>query len=421
MALPRGRPTIRDVVDDPRLPASDQLLGEPGRHLIASALDQLGARVERVTVRQAAYRPGRELLVRYSASVRWQGGALVEETVVAVTTIAGPPDGTLPVSSPAGTVGLWRWPHDPALPGLPIASTPSCVEELVGEQVGGVPALEILAYRPRRRAVVRATGPRGSVHLKVVRPDHVAPIADRHGRLRDRIRRPEVLATDDALGLVVLETLPGAPVRSALLSDTTGALPPETILELLGDLADLPDDGLGSVRSHVARLDGHARVLGAVAPSLADRVAALGEAVRALAGDGGPTQVIHGDLHDAQLLAPPAGGVHGVVDLDTVGVGEPVHDLGNLLAHLSALSIGRTPDQVRRIGEVRRRCRSAFASVVPVERLDATTAAALVGLATGPFSAQRDDWPELTEQTVRVAERWVSRETMNEGELIQAS
>jgi aminoglycoside phosphotransferase (APT) family kinase protein len=42
---------------------------------------------------------------------------------------------------------------------------------------------------------------------------------------------------------------------------------------------------------------------------------------------------VHRDLHDKQVLVTP-GGVLGLLDFDTLALGDPALDLGNLLAHL---------------------------------------------------------------------------------------
>ena len=71
----------------------------------------------------------------------------------------GPLPGAVPVEALDGEQALvasvWRWPFDPLVPGLERAVTPGRSDDLVGSWVGAGPTLEVVAYRPTERAVVR--------------------------------------------------------------------------------------------------------------------------------------------------------------------------------------------------------------------------------------------------------------------------
>ena len=57
----------------------------------------------------------------------------------------------------------------------------------------------------------------------------------------------------------------------------------------------------------------------------------------ALRSGSSPTGVLHRDLHDKQLLLPEPGSGQtriGLIDVDTLAVGERALDIANLLAHL---------------------------------------------------------------------------------------
>lgn len=55
-----------------------------------------------------------------------------------------------------------------------------------------------------------------------------------------------------------------------------------------------------------------------------------------VSGEPGPIGLLHRDLHDKQLLVDPElGSAIGVLDVDTLAVGERALDIANLLAHLA--------------------------------------------------------------------------------------
>jgi Phosphotransferase enzyme family len=64
-----------------------------------------------------------------------------------------------------------------------------------------------------------------------------------------------------------------------------------------------------------------------------DRIAEEGRVKADLVADGSPMCLVHRDFHDRQVLVG-AGGTVGIIDFDTLAIGEPAVDLGNALAHL---------------------------------------------------------------------------------------
>ncbi|MFM8267102.1 MAG: phosphotransferase [Ilumatobacteraceae bacterium] len=207
----------------------------------------------------------------------------------------------------------------------------------------------LVSYRPGRRAVVRTT----SSFVKVVPPRRAQPLVDRLETVRPllppQLRVPEVVAIDTARGIVELESMSGRSFHEVLMegsaSERTAAI------HLAGELVaafgaldtthvELPSatDG-GSVRAW-------AETIGAIHPSLlvvhlpvVDEVEQL--EVRHLSDR--PTRLVHGDLHDRNLLLGDGSGA--LIDLDSVGLGDPSIDLGNLGAHLvlRALQRGDAP------------------------------------------------------------------------------
>ncbi|GMA33458.1 hypothetical protein GCM10025875_34500 [Litorihabitans aurantiacus] len=222
---------------------------------------------------------------------------------------------------------------------------------------------KVVVHRPGRRAVLRGSGP-DAPFVKVTRRGRAADAARRHhalaGLLDGAARTPRLLwSTDDALataplpGLTllalgrdetadeealaaawsgvgrVLATLAahGTVGGEAEGTDGTGPAPhPGTpaLLELPGH------DAAAEHATTLAWLD-PVRAWGLL-PAVGDDV--VRDALAPLLTDPpGPRGVLHRDLHEAQVLVAPDGGL-GLLDLDTLARGESALDLANLLAHL---------------------------------------------------------------------------------------
>jgi hypothetical protein len=121
----------------------------------------------------------------------------------------------------------------------------------------------------------------------------------------------------------------------------------------------------------------------------------------------GPDVLVHGDLYDAQVLVD-RDGVSGLLDLDDAGSGRRVDDLATFLGHLDALAEA-APARAAEIDGYAARLRPAFDAAVGPVALAASTAAVLVGLATGPFRVQQRGWASRVERRVGLAERSAAR------------
>ena len=120
----------------------------------------------------------------------------------------------------------------------------------------------------------------------------------------------------------------------------------------------------------------------------------------------GPVVTTHGDLHEAQLLVEGSR-VVGVLDVDGAGPGRRVDDLATLLGHLVALG-DAVPRRRAAIDRWRGRLQPAFECAVDPVDLRRTTAAALVGLATGPFRVQAPAWRQQVRRRIALAEAWAT-------------
>ena len=404
------------VIRDELLPALTVLLGVGAREVVGAAVRAAGGEIATLQRREVHYRPGRRAVVRYAATVRWAGGSAVPETLVVIVDVDGPPAGTLVVSAGDLAVGVLRYPEDPALPGLRSAVSTQAVAARLGGPAEEV-MLRVRTYRPGRRAVVHVrVGERGQGaagferYLKIVPPDELASLVGRMAALDGHVPVPEVVATWPEDGTIVLAALAGRTVRQVLLSGDRAAVDELPDGGALVDLLDrLPAPAIGPTasvsRGPLARAAGHAALLAVVMPGERERLEALVGRLGDPAG-AGPVVTTHGDLHEAQLLVEGSR-VVGVLDVDGAGPGRRVHDLATLLGHLVALG-DAVPRRRTAIDRWRGRLEPAFERAVDPVELRRTTAAALVGLATGPFRVQAPAWRRQVRRRIASAEAWAT-------------
>jgi len=240
---------------------------------------------------------------RHEGDRRWAAFDVpVTGDVVWVAQVDGTaPPGSFAVMTHVGEVGVWRHPNDPALPGLPIAVTPGGTGAVVAAVAPDVDptTVEVVALHPLERAVIRVGAPGNAVYVKVVPPWRTGAVADRHRRVRAvGVPSPSVLAVDEVRGWLVLSELEGVPLAEHL--ETGWPLP---------------------------------------------RADDVWQVIHTWVGAG----LLHGDLHDRQLLVNEHGDIVGVVDFDDAGAGDLVDDLGRFVAHVSWRGVTH-PEQASRIG-----------------------------------------------------------------------
>jgi aminoglycoside phosphotransferase len=208
-------------------------------------------------------------------------------------------------------------------------------------RLGALPGLvrrggRIVSHRPERRAVVQR--PDGS-YAKVVRPGNSSGLVATSERTRLAARRafvvPRVLAHDLSAGMVTWEELPG-PTLLQVGHSAPGVADVVRAWAAAGRaVADLHGHDPTGLSIHDARDEVRTTagwVESAVAWGLLPAAADPAAYRILLAGPPGPAGVLHRDLHDKQVVLARDG--VGVLDLDTLAVGERALDLGNVLAHL---------------------------------------------------------------------------------------
>jgi hypothetical protein len=381
------------------------LTGPDAAGILATALAAVGGELLWWRPRQVVHRPGRDTTVSYRARVRWPDGQAADETLAACT--GAVPDGALVLDDGTTSVAAWRFPHDPHLPGLARACDAAAVAALL-EDLGlgsGAVHLRTRAYRPRRRAVIEATGSRGRLFLKVVRPDRVEALHQRHRLMAAAgIPVPESLGwTTD--GILALQALPGQSLRHALRSRATPIPSGQEILALLDGLpADL---AAGPPRpSWIDKAPHYAAVVAAALPTEAGRVTGLAGSLVAESRRVGPAAT-HGDFYEAQLLVR-GGQVCGLLDVDTAGPGERIDDLACLIGHLSVLAqIDRARAPI--INRAAARYLAAFDDAAAPAELRRRVAAVVLSLATGAHRVHEAGWRTTTHRRLDLAAAWLDR------------
>ena len=248
-------------------------------------------------------------------------------------------------SSSGEIVAVWLYPSDPALPALrtvtDVASTADVLDSL---GIAGAPtAVNVVSYRPGRRAVVRVDSESQRLFLKVVEPGKAESISERHELFRSSgLPVPRLLgwSTD---GVVAMSGLPGVEAQYAVarIGDQAAFLDQ---LEFLCSLLELVPAVNTARPSLFNRLDWYVDRLTERLPGDSTRVAEVGRAIAAKGAEGRDFEftpvTIHGDLHLGQLFVDPEvpSEIAGILDIDTAGVGDPADDAGAFYAHLIALA-----------------------------------------------------------------------------------
>lgn len=395
------------MLDDPALPAAPVLLDrEAATALLQPAVQAGGGRLLELTPHHARYQRGRRLAVRYGAKVTWAAGNTTTETYAALIDTEGFPPEVAVLHDDAGTaVGVWAYPHDPFLPGLPAAASPASVRALLAElgATDGPVRITPRVYRPTARAVLSILGTGGACYLKVLPPGRAAPLHTLHDTLHRLLPVPASYGFSASQGIVVLEALRGEPLSASLTRHVR--LPsPEELLGLLDRVADAPSsaDAPSTPSTPSERFADYAATLGRVLPSEAMRAAAIADA----ADDGwSPDRTVHGDFYEAQVLVDD-GRVTGLLDVDSLRRGDNADDLATLLAHLEVLAWVRPASAVRIRTYLDAVAEVATGRVAP-DRLARRVAGTLLGLAAWPFRAQRANWPDETADLLGVAESWL--------------
>ncbi len=373
----------------------DAAVRHAGGSLLAWELDHVDAN------------PGQSTTATYLARVAWPHGEREEMLgVSARATGLSDTDARAEIFADGDReVAVWLYPNDPDLPGLARAAYPEPVAAILSSYRVVEPAigagdleLAMVTYRPRRRAVVRASLPDDTrFYLKVLRERAVAGIAERHRLLLDAgVPAPPVLArTPDHL--LVLGELPGTPLARALFEPGT----PCTAEGLIGVLDAMPAAVAGLERRPAwsEAIDHYAAMIAAASPEMSEPLQWLTRQVhQGLADVPRGDEPTHGDFHEGQVHVA-GGAVVGMLDIDTIGPGRRADDLACLIAHLSTIQ-GMNASQAARVHGLLRSWVPVFDERVDPVELRLRAAAVIVSLATGPYRVQAPTWAQETREMI---------------------
>ncbi len=393
--------------DGSKLLTSDEVGG-----LLRAAVQHAGGVLQSWALDHIDANPQRSTTATYVASVEWPHG--VRKELLGVSARAG---GLARTDERAAIfadgdreVAVWIYPKDPDLPGLERAAYPTEMAAVLNEyRVFPTPVgvdqirLDMIGYRPRRRAVLKCTvsSPARVLYVKVLRERLFESVKQRHELLIEAgVPAPIILAaTSDHL--LVLDELPGRPLARAIFDDEA----PTTAERLIRVLDAMPKT-VAALERRPPWSDAvkhYARMVSQAVPPLQPRLDWMSEQIsQGLAECPEGDEPTHGDFHEGQIFVRN-GHVSGILDIDTVGPGRRADDLACLIAHLSTVQ--------RMNARQAERVHALLRSWVPVfdERVDPTelrlrAAAVIISLATGPYRSQEPHWERETHQIVDAAE-----------------
>lgn len=416
--MPAPRPTAAPVpvggagTDDPD---GARLLTSPAvGDLLTAAVEHAGGELLSWQLDHVDANPRRSTTATYTAKVAWPHG--VRQELLGVSARAG---GLVRTDTRGEVfadgqreVVVWIYPRDPDLPGLVRAAYPSEMAAVLREYLlvpDATPErirLDMIGYRPRRRAVLRCTvvDPYRVFYVKVLRANQLEAVRNRHALLLAAgVPAPRIAAvTHDQM--LILDELPGRPLARAIFDDVA----PTTAQALIGALDAMPRavSELERRPPWAASIGHYTQMVVAAMPELEQRLERLRhQVVTGLAGLPPGDEPTHGDFHEGQVHVL-GGRVCGLLDVDTVGPGRRADDLACLVAHLSTVQ-RMNAQQAARVQDLLRAWVPVFDERVDPVELRLRAAAVIVSLATGPFRGQEPDWRRETVGIVEAAEALV--------------
>jgi len=406
---------------------SELLTGPEVEDLLRAAVAHGGGTLATWELDHVDANPNHSTTATYSATVDWPFGRRTELLGISARANGRSSTDERAVIFADGDreVAVWLYPRDPDLPGLVRATFPAELAsvlnqyQVVGEPVGEHQvSLEMIGYRPRRRAVLKAivtlvSGLQVNLFVKVLRQQAFAEVLQRHQLLLGAGVPAPVVAAATPDHLLVLRELPGRPLAMAIFDPE----PPCTAEQLITVLDAMPPQVAGLTRrapwsdavEHYTEL-----VLRAL-PDVEPQVRWMtGEIVGGLAGIPLGTEPTHGDFHEGQLFVSRVGAagplgttgpgrISGILDVDTAGPGRRADDLACLVAHMSTVQ-RMNPQQAARVQDLLSTWVPVFDQRVDPVELRLRAAAVIISLATGPYRGQEPGWETETRGILNAAE-----------------
>lgn len=334
--LTRDARAVREAQDIAWLTGPDAL------DAVGAFVGAAGGTLLEADVHEVHHRPGAGVTVGYDVRVRLPGEAEPRPDYVLLTTGSvdeAEPQGltnVMRLASGERVVHAWRHPDDPMLPGLVAASDVTSAAARTGlDGDPGAAVLELIGYRPMRRAVLSLTTNRRRVFLKVVRRDQLEGLLIRN-RCAEPAGAPPVQDVW-AESVLVFPQAQGEPLPELLARDGAAGVDPRDLLACLDAIAPESMD-LPLRRPWAERSRHYADAACNVLPEHAGRILTLQQGIaEAIERFGqGPRVPTHGDFHAANILMTGVA-ITALLDVDTIGPGQRVDDLACLVGHLTVL------------------------------------------------------------------------------------
>ena len=334
------------------------------------------------------YRAGRDVTVGYEVALEAEGQRQEEYLMATTADVTGE---VATLDGEEFSFRVWRHPHDPVLVAAPQAFAPETVADWLRTAglASGEVTLTALAYRPLRRAVLRADAAGGPWFVKLQRPKRHREYLERMALLAPAGVTPPVVAVP-AEGVTITAAAQGVPLAQALAAwSMQGAVEPDpsSLLDLLGRLPGGVRT-LPSTRDHGARVRMAVEAASVELPGRADEIAELGDQL--LAADAhaelGPVVATHGDFYEANIFTID-GRATSLIDIESAGPGHLVDELATLMAHLAVLPDLSAAHYAQLPGLIDR-WYAAFTDVVDAPTLRVRTAGLILGLLSGAGEAQ---------------------------------
>jgi hypothetical protein len=408
---------MADVPTLQRDDGSDLLTSAEAQEVLTAAVGHGGGRLVSWQLDHVDANPRRSTTATFHVVVDWPHGRKEELIGVSARVDGRTRSDERAVIFGDGTreVAVWLYPDDPDLPGLHRAAFPDRFAAALSD-LGtlGRPVrpdqvrLELIGYRPRRRAVVKAVvdGPYGPevFFVKALRERSFAGVLGRHQLLLDAGLPAPRIAAATADFLLVLRELPGRPLATALFDDA----PPIRADDLVAVLDAMPAQvtTLDRHRPWADAVEQYARMVSAALPEAKPTLDRMVDRIRnGLAGIPEGNEPTHGDFYEAQLFVNQ-GRVSGILDIDTIGPGRRADDLACLVAHLATVQ-RMNADQAARVQRLITEWLPVFDRRVDPIELRLRAAAVAISLATGPYRGQEPDWQGETWQILRSADQLI--------------
>ena len=236
---------------------------------------------------------------------------------------------------------VYLYPDDRLLPGLVRVAESSTALDLINEHVFEIPRrnihVSVVRYRHSSRAVLKHRLGRVRFYVRVVRPRSIRGLLEASTvGSHSSFVLPRIAGVWGDGGVIWIPEIPGENLRKTIRSGIAPDL--DNLLGCLASLWAIPATQLHSRPKSFDLAGAYSRAYRSFSHVLKDHHAGrqvLADAKNALAPfvkKWRPTSIAHNDFYDDQMVALPDGRV-ALADFEDIGLGDPMLDVGNCLAH----------------------------------------------------------------------------------------